>query len=554
MTSIQTINGKLFYEMLVSAANSLENNKQHINDLNVFPVPDGDTGTNMGLTIGAVLNIKPQESVSDCAAKAASAVLLSARGNSGAILALFFRGFAKATKGCEEIDSEILAKAFMIGKEEAYKAVMNPAEGTILTVMRRCAEDALEYKDEYVGNVSGFMAKLLKTAEITLDQTPEMLPILKQAQVVDAGGCGFVTILRGMLAAMVGNPVKSNDGKVPAAQMNEKADFTDFNTGDIKFQYCTECIVEKYQCFFGENKAQVFYDRIEELGDSIVFVDAEDIIKLHIHTNHPGLVLEIATAFGCFVTVKIENMKNQHSALTDAAPAAEPVEEKPVIAPAEKKYGFVSVCMGDGIRDMFADFGVDNIVFGGQTMNPSMQDILDAVNKTPAEIVYVLPNNKNIDMVATQAAEASEEKKVVVIHTKSVPEGISALLAFDETAETDDNTYAMSEAIGHVKSLSVTHAVRDANIDGIAVRNGQSMGLVGGKIKSVGSDNSECVEKLLSYMENATYITVFYGEDAPEYEADKICNMITEAVPEAEVVLARGGQPLYDYIISAEIE
>jgi dihydroxyacetone kinase-like predicted kinase len=210
--------------------------------------------------------------------------------------------------------------------------------------------------------------------------------------------------------------------------------------------------------------------------------------------------------------------------------------------------------MGDGIRDMFCDFGVDNVVFGGQTMNPSMQDILDAVNKTPSEIVYVLPNNKNIDMVATQAAEASEEKKVVVIHTKSVPEGVASLLAFDETAEEEDNTYAMSEAISTVKSLSVTHAVRDANIDGIAVRNGQSMGLVGGKIKSVGSDNSECVEKLIPYMENATYITIFYGEDAPEYEADKICNMITAAAPDAEVVLARGGQPLYDYIISVEVE
>ena len=554
MTPIQTINGKLFYEMLVSAANSLENNKQQINDLNVFPVPDGDTGTNMGLTIGAVLNLKPQESVSDCASKAASAVLLSARGNSGAILALFFRGFAKATKGCDVIDSETLAKAFRIGKEEAYKAVMKPAEGTILTVMRRCAEDALEIKDEYVNNVSGFMAKLLNTAEVTLEKTPEMLPILKEARVVDAGGCGFVTILRGMLAAMVGKPVKSNEGKVPAAEINEKADFADFNTGDIKFQYCTECIVEKYDCFFGENKAQIFYERIKELGDSIVFVDAEDIIKLHIHTNHPGLVLELGTTFGAFVTVKIENMKNQHSALTEAAPAAEPEEKKVEIAAPEKKYGFVSVCMGDGIRDMFCDFGVDNIVFGGQTMNPSMQDILDAVNKTPSEIVYVLPNNKNIDMVATQAAEASEEKKVVVIHTKSVPEGISALLAFDETAEVDDNTYAMSEAIGHVKSLSVTHAVRDANIDGIAVRNGQSMGLVGGKIKSVGSDNSECIKGLLSYVENATYITIFYGEDAPEYEADKICNMITEAAPDAEVVLARGGQPLYDYIISVEAE
>ena len=555
MTPIQTISGKLFHEMLVSAANSLENNKQQINDLNVFPVPDGDTGTNMGLTISAVLNMQPQESAADCASKAANAVLLSARGNSGAILALFFRGFAKATKGHYEINSEVLANAFTIGKEEAYKAVMNPAEGTILTVIRRCAEDAMEMKDQYTEDIAAFLSKILETAETTLDKTPEMLPILKEAHVVDAGGCGFVTILRGMLAALIGNPViaiaPNASGVTPIVQ--EKADFADFNTEDIKFQYCTECIIEKYECFFGEGKATVFYDRIEELGDSIVFVDAEEIIKLHIHTNHPGLVLELATTFGSFVSVKVENMKNQHSALTDVAPKA-PEPEKPVIAAPEKKYGFVSVCMGDGIRDMFADFGVDQIVFGGQTMNPSMQDILDAVNKTPSEIVYVLPNNKNIDMVATQAAEASEEKQVIVIHTKSVPEGISSLLAFDETAEADDNTYAMGEAISHVKSLSVTHAVRDACIDGIAVRSGQSMGLVGGKIRSVGNTNSECVEKLLSYMNEATYITIFYGEDAPEYEADKICNMITDAAPDAEVVLARGGQPLYDYIISVEAE
>ena len=556
MTPIQTISGKLFHEMLVSAANSLENNKQQINDLNVFPVPDGDTGTNMGLTISAVLNMQPQESASDCAAKAANAVLLSARGNSGAILALFFRGFSKATKGHNEISSEVLANAFSIGKEEAYKAVMNPAEGTILTVIRRCAEDAMEMKDQYADDVAAFLAKLLETAEITLDKTPEMLPILKEAHVVDAGGCGFVTILRGMLAALIGNPViaiaPNASGVTPIVQ--EKADFADFNTEDIKFQYCTECIIEKYDCFFGEGKATIFYDRIEELGDSIVFVDAEEIVKLHIHTNHPGLVLELATTFGSFVSVKVENMKNQHSALTDIAPQAPAEPEAPAIAAPEKKYGFVSVCMGDGIRDMFSDFGVDQIVFGGQTMNPSMQDILDAVNKTPSEIVYVLPNNKNIDMVATQAAEASEEKQVIVIHTKSVPEGISALLVFDETAEAEDNTYAMGEAITHVKSLSVTHAVRDACIDGIAVRSGQSMGLVGGKIRSVGNTNSECVEKLLTYMNDATYITIFYGVDAPEYEADKICNMITEAAPEAEVVLARGGQPLYDYIISVEAE
>lgn len=548
MTAIQTIGGKLFHEMLVSAANSLENNKQKINDLNVFPVPDGDTGTNMGLTIGAVHNMKVEDAISECASKAATAVLLSARGNSGAILALFFRGFAKATKGLEEMNADVLANAFVLGKEEAYKAVMNPAEGTILTVMRRCAEDAAEVKDQYTGNLSAFFERLLKTAEITLDQTPEMLPILKEAHVVDAGGCGFVTILRGMLAALVGKPVEAI-GDTKAAPVTEKADFADFNTEDIKFQYCTECIVEKSKCFYGENKAHALYERIEEMGDSIVFVDAEEIIKLHIHTNHPGLVLELATTFGSFVTVKIENMKNQHSALTDVAPAA---EEENAIAPSEKQYGFVSVCMGDGIRDMFHDFNVDQVVFGGQTMNPSMQDILDAVNKTPSDIVFVLPNNKNIDMVANQAAEASTEKKVIVIHTKSVPEGIAALLVFDETATPEDNEAAMAEAITHVKSLSVTHAVRDACIDGIAVRSGQTMGLVGGKIRSVGANSMEAIEKLLDQMKEAVYITIFYGEDANETEANAVREMIENAATDAEVVLAYGGQPLYDYLISVE--
>ena len=548
MTAIQTISGKLFHEMLVSAANSLENNKQKINDLNVFPVPDGDTGTNMGLTIGAVHNMKVEDAISECASKAATAVLLSARGNSGAILALFFRGFAKATKGLEEMNADVLANAFVLGKEEAYKAVMNPAEGTILTVMRRCAEDAAEVKDQYTGNLSAFFERLLKTAEITLDQTPEMLPILKEAHVVDAGGCGFVTILRGMLAALVGKPVEAI-GDTKAAPVTEKADFADFNTEDIKFQYCTECIVEKSKCFYGENKAHALYERIEEMGDSIVFVDAEEIIKLHIHTNHPGLVLELATTFGSFVTVKIENMKNQHSALTDVAPAA---EEENAIAPSEKQYGFVSVCMGDGIRDMFHDFNVDQVVFGGQTMNPSMQDILDAVNKTPSDIVFVLPNNKNIDMVANQAAEASTEKKVIVIHTKSVPEGIAALLVFDETATPEDNEAAMAEAITHVKSLSVTHAVRDACIDGIAVRSGQTMGLVGGKIRSVGANSMEAIEKLLDQMKEAVYITIFYGEDANETEANAVREMIENAATDAEVVLAYGGQPLYDYLISVE--
>ncbi len=546
MTEISNLSGKAFHEALISAANSLENNKQKINVLNVFPVPNGDTGTNMGLTIGAVRDIKPaDDTVSDCAAKAASAVLRSARGNSGAILALFFRGFSKAVKDMKTADADAVAAAFALGKEEAYKAVMNPAEGTILTVIRRCAEDATAFKDTYKSDLVGFFTAILNTAEKTLEQTPEMLPILKEAHVVDAGGAGFVMILRGMLAALRGTPVESAAAIETSA--NNKAEFSDFNTEDIKFSYCTECIVEKNDQFLGEGTASAFYNRIVDLGDSIVFVDAEDIIKLHIHTNHPGVVLELATNYGAFATVKIENMKLQHSSLASEEPTS--VEK---IAPPTNQYGFVSVCMGDGIRDMFHDFNVDQVVFGGQTMNPSMQDILDAVNKTPAQVVFVLPNNKNIDMVAMQAADASTEKKVIVIHTKSVPEGISALLNFDENVSPEENTEAMSEAIALVKSISVTYAVRDASIDGVAVRSGQAMGLLGGKIRSVGANAAEALEKMLPHMKDASYITIFYGEDVSEADAQNVEAMIANAASEAEVVLARGGQPLYDYIISVE--
>ncbi len=547
MTEIANLGGKALHEVLISAANSLENNKNKINDLNVFPVPDGDTGTNMGLTIGAVREISlANDTVSDCAAKAASAVLRSARGNSGAILALFFRGFSKAVKDLDTADADAMVTAFALGRDEAYKAVMNPAEGTILTVIRRCAEDAPAHKDTCGGDLVKFFTAILNTAEKTLEQTPEMLPILKEAHVVDAGGAGFVMILRGMLAALRGTPVASTSQS--SESTNAKAEFSDFNTDDIKFSYCTEFIVEKSEAYLGEGTASALYERIEDIGDSIVFVDAEDIVKVHIHTNHPGAVLEAALLFGMFATVKIENMKKQHSSLADTA--ATPTVD--TVATPTKKYGFVSVCMGDGIRDMFRDFNVDEIVFGGQTMNPSMQDILDAVNKTPSEIVYVLPNNKNIDMVAMQAAEVSTEKNVIVIHTKSVPEGISALLSFDENVTPDENTEAMSEAISLVKSISVTHAVRDACIDGIAVRSGQAMGMLGGKIRTVGNTSAEAVQKMLHLMKDASYITIFYGEDVSEWEAGKVENMIKETAADAEVVLARGGQPLYDYIISVE--
>ena len=550
MTAKVTVGGKTLYTMLVSAANTLENNQSEINDLNVFPVPDGDTGTNMSLTLGAVRDIEPKnDDVSECATKAADAVLRSARGNSGAILALFFRGFSKSVKGKKDAGTEDIAKAFEDGKNEAYKAVMNPTEGTILTVIRKCAEEAGKVSKKCAKDISGFFSQMVKTAETTLEKTPEQLPVLKEAHVVDAGGKGFVMMLNGMLSALKGKPVKAAK---KAAGTGAKANFTEFATEDIKFAYCTECIVEKRKEHLGEGTCSALYDYIRAIGDSAVFVDAEDIIKLHIHTNDPGLVLNQALLYGALATVKIENMKKQHSALAEIDESSLTAEEAPAAAQPEKKYGFVSVCMGDGIRDTFRDFCVDEIVYGGQTMNPSMQDILDAVNKTPAQTVFVLPNNKNIDMVATQAAGAVSDKNVIVIHTKSVPEGISALLAFDEDASPEENAGAMSEASGGVTTISVTRAVRDATIGGVTVKAGQTMGLVGGKIRSVGDTGEECLEKLLDVVKEASYVSIFYGEDVTENAAEGVQTMLAGAAGGAEVLTIRGGQPLYDYIISVE--
>lgn len=544
MTAKVTVGGKTLYTMLVSAANTLENNKAEINNLNVFPVPDGDTGTNMSLTLGAVREIEPKnESVSDCATQAADAVLRSARGNSGAILALFFRGFSKSIKGKRDADTEAIAQAFEDGKNEAYKAVMNPTEGTILTVIRRCAEEAKKAQKKFTSDISGFFSQMVKTAEKTLEKTPEQLPVLKEANVVDAGGKGFVMMLNGMLSALKGKPVKAKSSPKESSS-GKKADFSEFHTDDIRFGYCTECIIEKKEAYHGEGTCTALSDFIRSIGDSAVFVDAEDIVKLHIHTNDPGLVLTHALVYGSLATVKIENMKKQHSALAE-------MDEKPISKP-EKKYGFVAVCMGDGLRDTFRDFGVDEIVYGGQTMNPSMQELLDAVSRTPAENVFILPNNKNIDMVATEAAGVAVDKNVIVLHTKSVPEGISALLAFDEDASPEGNTDAMSEAIGKVKTLSVTHAVRDAAIGGISVKAGQAMGLLNGKIRTVGENSRECIEKLLDTVKDAAYVSVFYGEDVTEDAACDVQTLLADAAHGAEVLSVYGGQPLYDYIISIE--
>ena len=546
------LDGPSLYALFISASNALDNNKTAINNMNVFPVPDGDTGINMSLTLDAVSKLEEsyaQQGVSELSKKIASLILRAARGNSGAILSLFFRGMSKAFCDCEEADTSDVARAFRKGTDEAYRAVMNPTEGTILTVMRRCAEEAEAAVAEgkfASDDVRGLFSYIVDVGEDALAHTPDQLPILKEVNVVDAGGYGFMTALNGMLAALNGAPVARNE----VEQTVTEADFASFDTADITFPYCTECIVEKHEQFLGEGKADEFHKLVGSIGDSVVFVEDESIIKVHVHTDHPGAVMEKAVEFGMLATVKIENMRKQHSAIVSDKQDAKKTE--PEIAAPTKKFGFVSVCMGDGIRETFVDLGVDTVIFGGQTMNPSTQDIIDGVNKTPAEIVYILPNNKNIYLVALQAAKLVKDKKVVVIANKSVPQGICAMLGFDPDADEDTNTAAMQEAIANVTSMSVTHAVRDTTINGEHIGDGQMIGLVDGNIDCVADSSEQCIEKLAQKMGQASFITVFYGEEVSDEQARKALEIIEAAKTGAEIVSIKGGQPIYSYIISVE--
>ncbi|MBQ7384205.1 MAG: DAK2 domain-containing protein [Clostridia bacterium] len=544
------INGQTFFVMMVSAANALDNSKTHINNMNIFPVPDGDTGINMTLTMSTIKSLsKFDGTLSDCAEKASHMCLRAARGNSGAILSLFFRGMSKSFKGLQTADSYEVAAALKRGTDEAYKAVMKPTEGTILTVMRACSDKAERVKDKYRGDMIGLFKSILKASEEALANTPNQLPVLKEVNLVDAGGYGFVVILTGMLAGLKGQPVVA---KEPTTQQTSSGNvFNEFNTEDITFTYCTECIVEKSDSFKGEGTATEFNKFVCEIGDSVVFIDDDDIIKLHVHTNNPGLVMEKALEYGALATVKVENMRKQHTEIIDDAPVV--VTPAEISVPISKKFGFVTVCMGAGISGVFSDLGADRIIFGGQTMNPSTQDVIDAVNLTPSEYVFVLPNNKNSYMVAEQAAKLITDKKVLVLPTKSVPQGVSAMLSFDESASPEDNMEIMTEAIGAVTSISVTQAVRDTTIDGEKIENGQFIGLMNGSIVCAKNSPEECIEALSDNAADKSFITVFYGEGVSAEEAEAACACIKEKVGRyAEMNILDGGQPLYPYIISIE--
>ena len=547
-----TIDGASLAQMVIHAAASINSQKQQINELNVFPVPDGDTGTNMSMTIStaaAELKKKAPAGVGAVAQTNANALLRGARGNSGVILSLLFRGFAKALKDKEQADGGDFAVALDYGVATAYKAVMKPAEGTILTVSRLAARRAAEAARED-RSVEFVLDEAIKEGHIALADTVNQNPVLKKAGVVDAGGKGFLVILQGMLDELRGEPMPAGTEDEAPSKVQEHADFGTFKTEDIKFGYCTEFICSRDS----KKDPEALRGFLSALGDSLVLVDDDEIIKVHVHTNHPGKVLEEAITYGALQTVKIENMRNQHTEILAEAAQEGEADQTRKIAPAEKPFGFVSVCAGAGLAEVFHDLGVDGIISGGQTMNPSTEDILKEIDKTPAEVVFVLPNNKNIIMAAEQCIPLAEGKKVVVLPTKTVPQGISAMLAFDPDASEADNVSGMTEAFGNVHTSQITYAARNSDFDGFDIQQGDYLALAESALFGTDKDLTALLKRLAGAepQQEAEFITIFYGEDVSETQAQTALEIFTAACPNAEITLLAGGQPVYYYMISAE--
>ena len=560
----QTIDAAAFQQMVIHAAAAISAQKQHINDLNVFPVPDGDTGTNMSLTISAAaaeLKKKQCATVGEAAQTAASALLRGARGNSGVILSLLFRGIAKSLKDRETIDGRDLAIALDLGVAAAYKAVMKPAEGTILTVSRLAAAQAAAAAREENAAESVLEAAIREGQEALAD-TINQNPVLKKAGVVDAGGKGFLVILQGMLDSLRGEPMPQVEEESAPA---DKADFVAMAAEDITFAFDTVFIVRKHT---EEVDLEPFRTYLNSIGDSLVIGEDDTAFKVHVHTNTPGAALTESQKYGTLELAKIENMRTQaddlaagkHVQSTDDLEAVEAELEAgadggaPVKAAPEKKYGFVAVCAGQGLEAVFRDLGVDGVISGGQTMNPSTEDILREVDKTPAEIVYVLPNNKNIIMAAEQCVRLCEDKRVVVLPSKTVPQGISAMLAVDLDAQEEDNTQAMTEALQNVHTAEVTYAARDSDFGGFTIKQGDYLALEEHQLFGTDQDLDTLLTRLAQAPEHqdAGFITIFYGEDVTEEQAQKAADIFTEACPSAEINLLPGGQPVYYYMISAE--
>lgn len=551
------ITGKMFRDGVISASNNIANSRSEVDALNIFPVPDGDTGTNMSMTIGAAakeMAVLPDDcTIGDASARCASALLRGARGNSGVILSLIFRGFSKGFKGLETADSKAVANAFELGVKAAYKAVMKPTEGTILTVIRKASEAATKAA-ETEKNPLEVSFEALKAAKEALAQTPELLPVLKQAGVVDAGGSGLVLIFEGIQSVwangVIVQPIEGSGVEpVSVPSKSTVANASD----DIKFGYCSEFLIEKASGAKEKDplKLRAF---LESIGDCVVVVDDNDIIKVHVHSNEPGNVIQAALKYGQLINIKIDNMRYQHRNANEGVAKG----EAPVMPKAEpvNKYGFVAVCAGEGLEELFKDIGADVVVSGGQTMNPSTDDILNAVMATPAKTVFVLPNNKNIIMAAEQSINLAEGREVRVLQTKTIPQGISAMLMFDETADANENQMAMMEAAENVETAQVTFAARDSEIEGVPIKQGEIMGLCNGKIKYTGSDITDiayksAVKVFKKYQ--SSIITIIYGADATEADAEEVKNRLAEKYgDEVEISIVNGGQPIYYFIISVE--
>ena len=556
----KVIDAQLLQKAFIAGAYNLEKNKDYINELNVFPVPDGDTGSNMSLTIMAAareVSALENPSMDELSKTISSGSLRGARGNSGVILSQLLRGFCKEIKGKKQITVSVLSDGFVRAVETAYKAVMKPKEGTILTVAKGVAEKAVELSEmdmdfETIGQ------EILDHGNEVLKQTPELLPVLKEAGVVDSGGQGLMEFLTGAYNGLTGKEVINEPLTSGGAAKTQTMSSEEIDTSHIKYGYCTEFIIMLEKEYNAEIETK-FKEFLTSIGDSLVVVSDDEIVKVHVHTNHPGLAFEKGLEYGSLTSMKIDNMREEHkekviheqdrkkAAEQEAAQEAKKEEPK-------KPFGFVAVSVGEGLNDIFKDLGVDHIIEGGQTMNPSTEDVLDAISKVNAETVFVFPNNKNIILAANQAAEIEEEKKVIVIPTKTIPQGISALISFDESATAEANQAGMEDAITAVKSGQVTYAVRDTSIDGKEIKTGDYMGIDDAGIQAVGQDITEVVKDLIGAMadEDSELLSIYYGSDVEEEKANALVEAVQAAYPDFEVEAHAGGQPIYYYILSLE--
>ena len=563
---ITSINSKLLARMFLAGAKNLDSKKDWINELNVFPVPDGDTGTNMTMTIMSAakeVSSLTEPTMAELAKAISSGSLRGARGNSGVILSQLFRGFCKVIKEYDEIDVTILCEACQKAVETAYKAVMKPKEGTILTVAKGAAEKALELSDE-TEDVVTFVEEVIKQAEYVLDQTPEMLPVLKQAGVVDSGGQGLVQVLKGAYDALIGKEIDYTIEGAPTGAAPAKISAE--TEAEIKFGYCTEFIIV-LNAPMSDNEEHAYKAFLESIGDSIVVVADDEIVKTHVHTNDPGLALQKALTFGSLSKIKIDNMREEHQEklikdsqklaaqqkAEEEAYEAACADEKTNNMPA-KEMGFVSVSIGEGMNEVFRGLGVDYLIEGGQTMNPSTEDMLNAIEHVNAKTVFILPNNKNIIMAANQAVDLVEDKQIIVIPTKTIPQGITALVNYIPDHSAEENKEQMMAEIENVKTGQVTYAVRDTEIDGKTIKQNDFMGIGDKSILSVGTDLKATTLEMVDAMidEDSAIVSIYFGSDSDEDSANELAAAIEEKYPDVEVEVNDGGQPIYYYVISVE--